>query len=816
MFHAKARAWLAALIIGGGMVPATAWAQVAPSSPDAFSTAAQAFDIPPGSLDDALQRWSRISGVRLLIPADAVKGVQSQGLAGTFTPERALNQLLSGSRLGYRSAGPRAVAIYELGATSPGAVQLDPVQVQGAFPVPPQALIDNTPPPYAGGQVATGGQLGLLGNRGVMDTPFNQTSYTAQKAQDQQAKTVKDVLIDDPSIRSQRPNLGLGDDNVYIRGFQVSSTATAYGGLYGILPTSSISAELAGRVEVLKGPAAMLNGMTPNGGFIGGTVNVVPKRAPDADLTQGTASYTSAGQFGGHVDLARRYGDEKEFGVRFNGVYRGGATEVEWNTDQFGLSVLGLDFRGQRVRLSADLGYQDQYVGGVLSYIALNPGVPLPWAPNARNNPGQPWGNYRKRDLFGVVRAEVDLAENVTAYATFGAHDFRFLTFASAMATATSFNGTATGTAPINNSSYATYLSGETGVRGFVDTGPIRHELSLIGTLFQQYSGNGSVSGTAFATNIYNTRVTARPHLATPAANLTSTASLSSVGIADTLSAVDKRIQLTVGGRWQQVKADNFNPTSGARTSGYDQSAFSPSVALVLKPFWENVSFYGNYIQGLQQGVTVQVPFANAGDVFPPFKSTQYEAGVKIDWGRFTTTASVFQISRPSILTNVATNTLVLSGEQINQGLELNIFGEVAPGLRVLGGAMFLNGVLARTQGGLTDGWIAPFSPGAQFNLASEWDLPFVPGLTVTGRVTYTGPQYIDTTLPRRELPEWTRFDVGARYAFDNPAANGKRLVARFDVTNVLGNNYWEGGNQATTLYLGALRTFRLSLTADF
>jgi iron complex outermembrane receptor protein len=189
---------------------------------------------------------------------------------------------------------------------------------------------------------------------------------------------------------------------------------------------------------------------------------------------------------------------------------------------------------------------------------------------------------------------------------------------------------------------------------------------------------------------------------------------------------------------------------------------------------------------------------------------------VKIDWGRLTTTASVFQISRPSILTDVATNTLVLSGEQINQGLELNVFGEVADGVRVLGGAMFLNAVLAKTQNGTTNGWIAPFSPGVQFNLAGEWDLPFAPGLTVTGRITYTGSQYIDATFPRRELAEWTRLDLGARYAFENPGAKGKLLVARFNVDNVLGNNYWEGGNQVTTLFLGAPRTFRLSLTSDF
>ena len=66
-------------------------------------------------------------------------------------------------------------------------------------------------------------------------------------------------------------------------------------------------------------------------------------------------------------------------------------------------------------------------------------------------------------------------------------------------------------------------------------------------------------------------------------------------------------------------------------------------------------------------------------------------------------------------------------------------------------------------------------------------------------------------------MPQWTRFDLGARYAFENPGAKGKMLVARFDVDNVVDANYWAGSNQtATFMFLGAPRTFRVSLTADF
>jgi iron complex outermembrane recepter protein len=770
------------------------------------------FDIAAQPLAAGLIEFARQSGLQVSAETGIIGSATTTGVRGRMTAAQALAALLSGTGLVYRLTGTMVVVEKAGAGSSSGAIQLDPVQVQG-YPVPSQALIDNIPPPYAGGQVATGGQLGLLGNRDVMDSPFNQTSYTAKKAQDQQAKTVRDVLADDPSVRTWAPDGGVGPDQVRIRGFNVLAMSTSYGGLYGLLPAYSLMPELAERIEVLNGPSAMLNGMPP-GGSIGGTINIVPKRAPDQPLAQVTANYASNTQFGGHVDLAHRFGADKQLGIRFNGVFRGGETAVQDNTDQRALAVLGLDFRGEHVRLSADAGYQNQYVTGVVPYLGLAAGVPLPWAPAARINQGQSWSNAERKDLFVAVRGEVDITEKVTAYAAFGAHDNRATYLASGGVTITGLDGNATAW-QANFSEYYTYLTGEAGARALVDTGPIGHEFAFAATTLDQTYGTGFVQGTPFATNVYAPNDVARASIPTPAANKTGTSTLSGLALADTLSAADKRIQLTIGARLQQVSSANFNTTTGAQTSSYDQNALSPSVALVFKP-WQHVSIYGNWIQGLQPGTVVGSTFANAGEVFPPYKSTQYEAGVKVDWGRLTTTASVFQITQPSILTNTAANTQYLGGEQRNQGLELNIFGEPVKGVRLLGGAMFLNAVLAKTQGGTTDGWIAPFSPGFNLNLAGEWDLSFVPGLTLNGRVVYTGSQYIDTTWPRRSLPDWTRFDLGARYVFENPGAKGKLLVARFNVENVLDANYWSGGNGVSTLFLGMPRTFRLSLTAEF
>jgi iron complex outermembrane receptor protein len=772
------------------------------------------YNIPPQALDSAVLLFARQSGRQITADATALQGLATQGVQGTLSFDEALQRLLAGTGLSYRIVSGTTIALHRPGQSdlAPGALQLDPVRVQAS--VPPQAMIDNIPPPYAGGQVATGSQLGLLGNRDVMDTPFNQLSYTAKKAQDQQAQTVRDVLIDDPSVRISRPTGNNGAQNMLIRGFTVEGMDVAYGGLYGLLPTYSIGVELAERIEVLKGPSAMLNGMPPTGA-IGGTINVVPKRARDEPLTQTTASYSSNAQFGGAVDVGRRFGPDKEVGVRVNGSFRGGQTAVLWNAEETALGSIGLDYRGDGLRFSFDGGYQYQYISGGVGYAVVTPGVTVPGVPDLNNNFVLPWSFTTTQDLFGVVRGEVDVWPNVTLYGAIGAHDNRWASLWSGDANVTNINGNTMQT-PLNSTSYESKWTSEIGVRGEARTGPIDHSFALSAARFQQVFGFGRGVGTPFVSNIYAPNVIAPPNIATMSPQKSSTLQLTSVAFADTLSAADKRVQLTLGARLQQIMGENFDLITGAQTSSFSQEALSPSAALVVRP-WKQVSFYGNFIQGLQPGTVVGPTFANAGQVFPPFQSTQFELGTKIDWGKFTTTLSAFQISQPSAVTNFASNTLTQNGLQRNRGIEINVFGVPTEGVRLLGGAMFLEAILVSTAGGINDGWQATGSPNVQVNLAGEWDTPFAPGLTLDGRVIYTGSQYVGLTTPRLSIPDWVRFDVGARYTLDNvKSPTGKPVAIRFNVENVLDTNYWSMVTFNTRLNVGTPRTFRLALTADF
>ena len=137
-----------------------------------------------------------------------------------------------------------------------------------------------------------------------------------------------------------------------------------FNGLIGMAPNLRGSTEMAARVEVLKGPSTLLNGMPPEGG-LGGSVNIVPKRAGNTPLTSVTATYESDNMPGMHVDVGRRFGDRQQWGVRFNGVYRNGDTAVDKQKQGMNLAALGLDWRGERARVSLDLYRQREKMDGI-------------------------------------------------------------------------------------------------------------------------------------------------------------------------------------------------------------------------------------------------------------------------------------------------------------------------------------------------------------------------------------------------------------------------------------------------------------------
>lgn len=679
-----------------------------------------------------------------------------------------------------------------------------------AYVTPSTGTLGAPPAPYAGGQVATGGQLGFLGTRGVMNTPFNQTSYTAELIQNQQARTIADVLLNDPSVRVVS-TAGGGQDVYFIRGFYYDPGDIALNGLYGIAPNYSVAANFVERVEVLKGPAALLTGMPP-GGAIGGSINLISKKALPYDLTQLTMGYISKSQFGANLDISRRYGEFKEYGIRYNGGYRNGATAFDRQTDEYANSHLGVDYTGERLRVSADVGYQAENLQPANRFVSffLPANTPIPPAPRAGSTFIVPWAYYRPRDFFVAGRAEVDITDWATVYGAIGYHDSKidFISVAPNI-----FNAAGDyQSRPFKGFSEFRTTSGEIGVRANVDTGPVNHALNVNYTVTNRPNDNVFAVGTTIFSNIYNPLVVPEQNPSAVLVRNVLTTNLSSIGFADTMSVLDKRVQFTAGVRRQTVGSDTLNLLNGATTT-YEQSVWSPAFALLVKPV-ENLSLYANYIEGLQVGSTVGAGFANVGTVFPPFQSKQAEVGAKVNFGRITTTFSLFQISQPALVTvAAAVPTQELAGEQRNRGAELNVFGEVTPDIRLLGGVAFIDGRLTKTENGLQDNNKALGVPVVNLSVGAEWDTPFLRGLTLTGRTIYTSQQFVNTANTQ-VLPDWVRFDIGARYAFISPW-NGKPIIVRAAIENVGNASYWASAYNGVVA-LGAPRTYLVSTTFNF
>ena len=767
------------------------------------------FDIGSQPLAQALTAFGRQSGMQIAVDSAAVAGKTSGSVNGTMTAEQALRQLLAGSGLTYQFTSANAVTVAGPAVPGSSAVQLDPVRVQASTP-PPQAEIGNLPPAYAGGQVARGGKVGLLGNRDFMDTPFSETTYTEKYMQDQQARTLTDVLAGDPTLRSGIPNGNVFDDRVMIRGVTVFNPNFGFGGLYGIVPNQ---ADMTGieRVEVFRGPTAFLNGALPSA--VGGTINLVPKRATDTPIAQVTALYNSDAQLGGTADVGRRFGPDNEIGLRAGATYYSGDTAVNNQSAERLALTLGFDFRSERTRIDGDIGFLRRDVQAFQGGIFLATGVQLPPAPYARNSSYQPWERLQGNDVYGALRFEHDILDGLTGFIKAGARRSNY-TSVFFNQNIVNYNGNTTILSAGQFMSASEALSLEAGVRGIFHTGPIKHEAALVGDYLktQNYSFNNPLT-TTLASNLYNPTFIPQPSFfgfRTQPPPLTSDSVYTSLGIVDALSFNNDMFQIIGGVRQQRLQTANYNPVSGLPTNGNDKSVVSPSASFVFRPVKE-VMLYGNYIQALQQGPIAPAGLINAGQQFPPFVTNQFELGVKVDLGFVGATLSAFQITLPQSYTDLATNTFVTNGQQRNQGLEFVVFGEPMPGLRLLGGFTLLNAITTNTQGGLTNGNQAVGTTPFQFSTGLDWDTPWVKGLGVLGRVVYNGQVYLNPQNTQA-APPWTRIDAGLRYTFER--TDGKPVSLRANVINLFDANYWI----ATTSFFvqNQPRTFMLSLTADF
>lgn len=789
----------------------------APSATAQTASAAAAvrdYDLPAGPLAPTLNRIAREAGLPLTVDAQLVAGRSSAPVQGRFEAPEALRRALAGSGL-------------ELLATTGGGYTLrtaaaPAAAASGSAPALPQVTVTaraegtgDLPAAYAGGQVAKGARLGLLGNADVMDVPFSVTSYTAETIENQGARTIADVLKNDPAVRYSTSD-GHPFENFRVRNFSVNQNELVVNGMYGLIPYGRTPVEMFERVELLRGPSALFTGMAP-AGALGGTINLVPKRAGEEPLSRVSLDYVSEGLFGAKFDLGRRFGDNKEWGLRLNGSFADGDTELDGQSRQRQLLSAALDYRNGGFKGSLDAYYsKEKFSGGTpVGVMFRNPALGVLPAPDASLNE-LPAAYGEAENKAAILRTEYRFNDVATGFANIGVRHGKVAGFfTGSWLTVTGADGA--GTVSLSGQRmYERNVSSEAGLRLNFNTAGVGHELTLQASRLKMDYGYDATSNGG-ATNLYNPAYVAMPALA-ESARKWSDKTFDSLAVVDTLSLLDDRLRLTLGLRHQSYKVD---PTADGLTTGgevaYDKSVLTPAVGAVFKPWGPNVSLYASYVQGLSQGGRISTDNGYVRNhTFAPYKTKQAEVGVKWNAGTFTHTAAMYQITKPELITfrSGAGMDATDGGEKRVRGLEWSTFGEVTRGVRMLGGVVYAQSQQTKTQGGLLDGYTAVGSPRWQANLGAEWDVPGVPGLTLTGRVQASASQWL-TNNHTLGLPGWSVFDLGARYA---TKLAGRNAVLRLNVDNVADRNYYSGifREGAAIATVGAPRTVSTSLMVDF
>jgi iron complex outermembrane receptor protein len=775
------------------------------------AAAARSYDIPAGPLAGALVRFAGEAGVSLAGALDLADGRTSAGLKGRYGVADGFAALVKGSGLAVVERGGTWAVVRAEAAPRKGTEaedsELPPVTVRAAPEGPTLAL----PKEYAGGQVARGARMGVLGNRDFLDTPLATTSYTAELIRNQTAVQLSEVLANDPSVQVHES----GNEFSYttIRGLGLSQTFQyAVDGSLGLADQYQPALEPFERVEVIRGANALLNGF----GSVSGYINLVTKRAQDRPNARLITTWQSRNQLGVHLDVGKRYGERNEWGIRANVAGRAGDGYVRENEQRYGLGAIAIDYRGPRLRASLDVHSTDRLLTGFEYFLGVDQAVGLPPAPDGRNNLATRFTRYNGGTNMVVARAEYDISDRATLFGTLGGQQFNanyYYTFGNIVSLAGNTNLTL-----FDDYNRFSDRVGEIGVRGSFDVGAWRNEYGVIAASnsFQRTTRSSNAIGPTIVSNIYNPVFGPEPVNTGGLPNMfTSAVHSKGVSVANTLFTPSKTVMLTFGVRAQRVEVDSSS------TPSFSSQRLSPSAALAWRAT-PRFTVYGNSMQGLEAGAVVTPPALNAGTVIPPFVTRQLEAGVKYDTGRVGLQAAVFQLKRPAGFLDPATNVFGVFGERVNRGVEFSMFGAPMDGLRLLGGVTLLDPKITKSADINGDGIVGDLNGKTAAGVArqkvifnAEYDIGRLGDgmLTLTGRVTYTGSTKVNP-INTIAIPSVTVLDAGARFV--TPLGDGRSWSIIANVFNLTDERYWQPFDELLLLNSGAPRTFRLAASYDF
>lgn len=623
----------------------------------------------------------------------------------------------------------------------------------------------------------------------------------------QAASSLRDVLRNVPGISLQagEGGGGLAGDNLSIRGFNARSDVFIDGIRdFGAYSRDPFNLE---QVEVTKGPTSATSGR----GATGGSINLVTKTPRLTPLYGGTAGLGTDDYRRATLDFNQPM---KSLGlgtsaIRLNALWHesgiAGRDLVEDERWAINPSIaFGL---GTSTRLFLDYLHMDQ--DNVPQY-------GLPWVPAGNTNailsqyidkaPPVDFSNF-----YGLKNYDFEDIRNDTVTATFE-HDFNdTLRLRNVSRYGNSFRNHAI-TAPrfvdldpatpgsqsdtlVNRQLQRRRLehslfANVTDVTVDFATGRIEH--SLVGGLEvsreDQDNRNSAQATNQPQTDIFNPVPTDLPlGPMPPITGVPNEAVALTVApyVFDTLKFGEKW-QLHGGLRWDYV--DSRFQSGGNRLARTD-SLPSGNAGIVFKPRPQGSIYFAygtSFIPAIAAG--------NAGlglstnDVsLDPEKTHSYELGTKWDFfqDKLSLNLALFRTEKTNARTqglNPGDPPLVLDGEQVVQGVEIGVAGNLTPEWSVYAGYTYMDTEITESNNAAEVGSEINNAPPHSFNLWTSYRLPW--DLEVGFGTQYVGDRRNGNTSAARVAPEYWLFDAMLSYEVS------EHFTLRLSVYNLADNEY--------------------------
>jgi catecholate siderophore receptor len=754
-------------------------------------TTEQIYNISAGSLKNALDQFTKQTGVSLSYDATELEGITTRGLNGKFSVKRGLDRLLAESGL---QAVPQADGYIVRKDQAP---KPETKSTKKPTILPMVQVSADKESRYLAPRSTTAMKTNTL----LRDTPQSITVITQKQLQDQAPLSMTEAMRYVPGVgvstgegnrdalvfRGQRSTGdfyidGMRDDVQYFRDF------------YNI-----------DRIEVLKGP----NGMIFGRGGSGGVINRVRKEANWAPIHEikfsaGTYDHKRVSVDAGHVI-------NDKVAVRLNGLYE----DSENFRDGFELQRYGVTptitikpTKDTRVVFHAELFKDDRIADrGIPSFMG-SPfkitkrstffGGPATFSPT----------DTSKKSLSLLIDHKFNnnvTIRNRTHYATFDKFYQNIFAGSSVntagMVTLGAYNDETDRTNFFNQTdlllTFDTWRFNHKVVTGVEVGRQVTDQLRLRG----HFSGvsttqivSASFPNTASSVIFFNRGLQdSNNHVSN---------SLVSVFIQDQIEILPQ-LHAVLGVRYNRFEVDFkrkdfLQPELKSRDDLID-----PRFGLIFKPI-EQVSIYGSYSLSHQPRAGDQLKSITVTNAtLEPEKFTNIEAGIKWDiLPNLAATTAFYQLDRDNVIlpTGIAGVSFLGKGTRV-RGVEAGINGQITDAWSIIGAYTYQEGTLDTT--GATLGEV----PRNMYSIWNRYDFTpwFGAAFGVIGR-----SNMFTTTTNRVTLPAFVRVDA-ALYGRIN-----KYLRAQVNIENLFDVNYIAAAHNDNNIAPGAPITARASITATF